>query len=220
MHIRAHTGTPQRTVRLLVAQGRVSVDGELARDKAQVIDKFSLVKLDGDVVSPTPRRRYLMFHKPSGVVCATRDSKHQTVLDLINHPDKEQLHIAGRLDYNSTGLVLLTNDGRWSRRLSHPSFGLVKRYRVTTEKSISPEHVDAFAKGMHFEFEDLTTRPAGLHILDDRTAEVTLTEGRYHQIKRMFGRFNNKVLSIHRIAIGSYELGDLAPGKYLEFDPQ
>lgn len=218
-HIRVHTGTPQKAVRLLIAQGRISVDGIIASDAAQVVGKFSHVTFDGCAISLTQRPHYLMFHKPKGVVCATRDAKHQTVLGLINHPNKDQLHIAGRLDYNSTGLVLLTNDGQWSKRLSDPESGFVKRYRVTTEQTITTDCVDAFSNGIYFDFEGLTTRPATLKLLDAYTADVALTEGRYHQIKRMFGRFDNKVLSIHRISVGRYKLGDLEQGEYLELDP-
>lgn len=196
------------------------MDGVVARDAAQIVGKFSRIRFDGDLVAMTQRPHYLMFHKPKGVVCATRDAKHQTILDLINHPDKKQLHIAGRLDYNSTGLVLLTNDGQWSRRLSDPAYGFVKRYRVTTERVIGSDCVAAFSRGIYLDFEGLTTRPAALTVLAAQTAEVALTEGRYHQIKRMFGRFNNKVLSIHRLAIGPYELGGLPQGEYAELDPQ
>lgn len=197
----------------MLAQGRITVDGAVARDVAQNIDKFSRVQVDGQWTQNNTAH-YLMLNKPQGVVCATKDPKHRTVIDLMRLPGKEQLHIVGRLDYNSTGLVLLTNDGQWSRKLSHPNSKLIKRYRVTTEKSITEEYVEAFQGGMYFGFEGITTRPATLKIVDERTAEVGLIEGRYHQIKRMFGRFDNKVLSIHRFAVGRYELGDLGPGKY------
>ncbi|MDP5054131.1 MAG: pseudouridine synthase [Congregibacter sp.] len=214
-HIRAHTGTPRKNVRALLAQGRVMVDGVLASDAAQVIGKFNQVQVDGTPTRAT-RPCYLMLHKPRGVVCATKDARHRTVIDLLSYPDKEDLHIVGRLDYNSTGLVLLTNDGQWSRSLSLPGSGLLKRYRVGTEQVITQEYIDAFEQGMYFDFEEITTRPAQLKILDERTAEVGLVEGRYHQIKRMFGRFNNKVLSIHRFAVGPYALGDLPAGDFVQ----
>jgi 16S rRNA pseudouridine516 synthase len=197
----------------MLAQGRISVDGVLARDAAQTVNKFSLVRLD-DRVTHANVARYLMLHKPPGVVCATRDNHHRTILDLLDQPWKDQLHIVGRLDFNSTGLVLLTNDGQWSRRLSMPGSGLLKRYRVTTEQPITVEYIEAFERGLYFDYEGITTRPARLTILDDHVAEVGLVEGRYHQIKRMFGRFGNKVLSIHRFAVGDYELGELKEGEY------
>lgn len=210
-YISAHTGRPRKDVRLLLAQARVTVDGVVARNIGQVIGEFHLVCLDGTPF-PASTPRYLMLNKPEGVVCATQDKRHRTVIDLLDQPWKEQLHIVGRLDFNSTGLVLLTNDGRWSRRLSLPGSKLIKRYRVTTEQAITAQYIEEFEQGLWFEYEGITTRPAQLRILGSRLAEVDLIEGRYHQIKRMFGRFGNKVLSIHRYAVGDYELGDLAAG--------
>jgi 16S rRNA pseudouridine516 synthase len=210
-HMSAHTGIPRKGVRLMLAQARVTVDGVVARDIGQLIGQFSQVLLDG-IPTQNNAPRYLMLNKPQGVVCATKDKHHRTVIDLLDQPLREQLHIAGRLDFNSTGLVLLTNDGKWSRRLSAPTSGLIKRYRVTTEQSITRDQIEAFERGMHFEYEGIITRPAQLTTLGDRVAEVGLIEGRYHQIKRMFGRFGNRVLSIHRFAVGDYELGDLGTG--------
>lgn len=196
----------------MLAQGRVTVDGVVARDIGQLISQFSQVLLDG---APTQTNvpRYLMLNKPPGVVCATKDQHHRTVIDVLDQPWRKQLHIVGRLDFNSTGLVLLTNDGKWSRRLSAPENRLIKRYRVTTEQAITRDQIDAFERGMHFAYEGITTRPAQLTALGDRVAEVHLIEGRYHQIKRMFGRFGNKVLSIHRLAVGDYELDGLGAGE-------
>jgi len=201
----------RKDVRQILAQGRIEVDGTIATDVAQVINPFSHITFDGTVTQAnTPR--YLMLNKPAGVVSATTDDKHRTVIDLLDQPYKDQLHIVGRLDYNSTGLLLLTNDGQWSNQLSHPDSKLLKRYRVTVEKPLTEQYITAFHEGMYFDYEGITTRPAQLTILSDHEAEVGLTEGRYHQIKRMFGRLDNKVLSIHRFAVGDIELGDLQPG--------
>ncbi|MFK8040861.1 pseudouridine synthase [Congregibacter sp.] len=214
-HLSKATDLPKAKLRRALAQGRVTVDGVQARDGAQVINKFHKVQVDGETTQDnTPR--YLMLHKPPAVVCATQDYQHKTVIDLLNQPWKSQLHIVGRLDYNSTGLVLLSNDGQWSRQLSSPKTSLTKRYLVTTEKPIGTDCIAAFKAGFFFAYEGLTTRPAGLKILTECTAEVELTEGRYHQIKRMFGRFDNKVLSIHRFAVGPYELGTLREGESVE----
>jgi 16S rRNA pseudouridine516 synthase len=218
-YISAHTDTPRKDVRLMLAQGRVTVDGVVADDVGRVIGKFHQVFLDGAPLQQANTPRYLMLNKPAGVVCATRDAHHHTAIDLLNQPWRDELHIVGRLDFNSTGLVLLTNDGQWSRRLSLPTSQLVKRYRVTTEHSITSDYVEAFRRGMFFRYEGITTRPAQLRILADRSAEVDLVEGRYHQIKRMFGHFGNKVLSIHRYAVGAYELGNLGLGYAAEIQP-
>lgn len=195
----------RKDVRLMLAQRRVQVDGVHVNDVGHVVNSFSVVCLDGEILQERAAH-YLMLNKPPGVVSATADSKHQTVIDLLSHPDKDQLHLVGRLDFNSTGLVLLTNDGAWSRRLAKPEHQMKKHYRVTVEKSITQEYVDAFEQGMYFEYENITTRPAELTIVGDYEAKVSLVEGRYHQIKRMFGRFDNKVLSLDRYAIGSLML--------------
>ena len=203
-------------VRFLLAQGRVQVDGNTATDINQVINRFSLVSCDGKATqSNIPR--YLMLNKPAGVVSATIDKEHRTVIDLLEQSWREQLHIVGRLDFNSTGLVLLTNDGRWSRKLSLPGSKTIKRYRVQVEQPLSRCHVDAFRDGLCFDYEGIITQPAELILRGDHEAEVALTEGRYHQIKRMFGQFNNKVLSIHRFAVGSLVLDTtLAEGQSRE----
>ncbi|SEK54084.1 16S rRNA pseudouridine516 synthase [Colwellia chukchiensis] len=189
----------------MLAQNRVQVDGIVAQDADTIIDTFSKIMLDGQVLQANAAY-YIMLNKPVGVVSATRDSQHKTVLDLLDYPFKNQLHIVGRLDLNSSGLVLLTNDSRWSERLTLPEQKVAKRYLVTLENKLHQAYISAFANGMYFAFEDLTTKPAKLTIVTDYQAEVELIEGRYHQIKRMFGRFRNQVIGLHRFAIGHLPL--------------
>ncbi len=184
-----------------MAQKRILVDGHPATDINQVIDDFSHVVFDERILREK-KPVYVMMNKPPGVVSATKDERHKTVVDLLDRPDKEQLHIVGRLDFNSTGLLLLTNDGQWSRQLSAPENKVAKVYRVTLEKPVTEDYIKAFYEGMYFPFEDIKTRPAKLIIISEYVAEVSLIEGRYHQIKRMFGRFDNEVLELHRLAVG------------------
>ncbi len=216
-------------MRVALAKKRITVDGILARDINQLVGPFTCVTLDDRVLqNKTPV--YIMMNKPKGVVSATRDEKNKTVLDVLSAQRDLQvqrgvnsgfsmlptndLHIVGRLDFNSSGLLLITNDGGWSRRLSLPEKRIKKRYRVQVEKSLTEEYVTAFAKGMYFAYEDIVTRPADLKIINGREAEVILEEGKYHQIKRMFGRFQNTVLALHRVSVGDIVLDDsLAPGE-------
>ncbi len=207
-HLSKQFDIKRSDARRLLAQGRVQVNGITARDISQRINRFSVVKWDGMTVSSVTAR-YLMLNKPAGVVSATVDNKHSTVIDLLTQPWKDQLHIVGRLDFNSTGLMLLTNDGQWSRRLSLPASHLPKHYHVTLDKAPSRDAIDAFRSGIYFKYEGITTRPARLRMLGELEAEVDLTEGRYHQIKRMFGQFGIKVLSIHRLAVGPLILDPL-----------
>ena len=203
----------RREVRWLLIKGRVTVDGVPATDVGQLIHSFSVIALDGRILQARPPV-YLVLHKPVGVVSATRDARHVTVLDLVPAELREGLHLAGRLDINSSGLVLLTNDGVWSRRLTTPGEKVVKTYRVTVQHPITDACIRAFAEGMYFPFEDLTTQPAVLERESDCVAWVHLVEGRYHQIKRMFGRFRNPVLALHRVSIGAVVLDPtLAPGE-------
>ncbi len=191
------------------------MEGKPAESIRQVVGKFSRVELDG-VCLQQNRPVYLALNKPRGVVSATTDRRHTTVLDLIDHPEKHDLHIAGRLDFNTTGLVLLSNDGAWSRRLSLPESKLAKTYEVTVAAPLNADYVAAFQRGIYFAYEDITTQPAQLEIVSPREARLTLVEGKYHQVKRMFGRFQNEVLSLTRVSVGPIALGDLEPGQCRE----
>lgn len=208
-----HLSIQRKAIRPLLAAARVSVDGVVEKDGQRIITQFCCVAVDGRILQRNAAR-YLMLNKPAGVVSATKDDQHTTVVDLIAEKDRAAIHIAGRLDFNSTGLLLLTNDGLWSRKLSLPENNVRKRYRVTVDKPLTQEYVNAFAEGMYFSFEEITTRPVELIIVNDFSAEVILCEGRYHQIKRMFGRFDNTVLTLHRMAIGGLALDEaLLPGQ-------
>lgn len=202
----------RKKVKLILAQKRVYVDGSLATDIAQLVNRFSHIVLDGDVLQAN-QAHYIMLNKPIGVVCATKDEKHKTVIDLLTGQYEQEildnLHIVGRLDLNTSGLVLLTNDSRWSERLTSPEYKVSKCYQVTLENALTADYVDAFAKGMYFSYEKITTKPATLLIVSQFEAQVMLTEGRYHQIKRMFGRFRNPVVALHRHSIGRIKLDKL-----------
>ncbi|MES2821625.1 MAG: 16S rRNA pseudouridine(516) synthase [Pseudomonadota bacterium] len=205
----------RQEVRRLLLGKRVRVDGEVVTEGLHEVREFSRVTLDEQVLQAGKPARYFMLHKPRGCVSATADPEHPTVLELLAEADRTGLHIAGRLDYNSTGLLLLTNDGRWSRRLSQPTSRQPKVYVVDTEQPIGSDYAEVFERGLYFAYEDLTTLPAQLELLGSHSARLTLFEGRYHQVKRMFGYFNNKVLRLHRERIGSLQLDPtLAPGAY------
>ncbi len=209
----------RRDIKLMLAQGRVVINGEVIREVSTIVEEFDRVELDGEVLQDK-KAVYIMLHKPLGVVSATKDDVHKTVIDLLprelvaSDDVLNDLHIVGRLDLNTSGLLLLTNDGRWSRKLMSPSTKVKKVYQVTLKNSLNEEYVKAFAKGMYFAFEDITTQPAQLTILADKVAQVTLSEGKYHQIKRMFGRFRNPVLALHRSSVGALSLDkELNPGQ-------
>ncbi len=203
-----------------IAKQRVRVNGTLVTDGHHPVDRFTQVECDEVVIQRPQRSLYLMLHKPAGILSATKDDRHATVIDLIDDPDKHTLHIAGRLDRSTSGLVLLTNDGRWSKRLMAAAEKVPKVYFIETLDPIARDAVEAFARGFYFHTEDITTLPAELVILNERSARLTLHEGRYHQVKRMFHRVNNRVVRLHREQIGGITLpADLAPGAWRMLEP-
>ncbi len=213
--IAGHQAMGRQAAHLAIAARRVQVNGVSVTDGHHPVDRFTLVQLDDAVIQSAERALYLMLHKPVGILSATKDDQHPTVIDLIDDPDKHTLHIAGRLDRSTSGLVLLTNDGRWSKRLMAAEEKVPKVYLVETLDPIAPEAVDAFARGFYFHTEDITTLPAELVIVGERLARLTLHEGRYHQVKRMFHRTGNRVVNLHRDSIGTLALpADLPAGAW------
>ncbi len=204
----------RKQARRWLATGQVRVDGQRVSDPLHAVTAFSRIELEGQLLQ-SRQPRYFMLHKPRGYLSATSDAQHPTALALLDEPDPELLHIGGRLDRNSTGLLLLTDDGRWSRHLTQPDKQLAKVYRVETEDPIHPDTASRFAAGIYLGFEDITTQPVRLEQLGSHQVRLWLYEGRYHQIKRMFGRFRNKVVALHREQMGAIVLDPtLAPGEY------
>ena len=158
---------------------------------------------------------YLMLNKPQGYVCDRDDPHHPCALELINELDTSQLHFAGRLDVDTTGLVLITSDGQWSHRITNPRKQKYKRYYVTLADPVSKEQLCQLEEGIMLRGEDKPTLPAKTIQHNEHEVELAIMEGRYHQVKRMFAAVGNKVEALHRLAIGPYELdGHLDSGSY------
>ncbi|MDA0768108.1 MAG: pseudouridine synthase [Verrucomicrobia bacterium] len=212
--ITQHTGRPEKEVLRLIRAGAVVVEGEEARENRHPVDEFTAVSVEGEAL-PCREALYVMLHKPAGYLSATSDDEHPTVITLIDHPLAGELHLAGRLDRASTGLLLLTNNGRWSKAVTEPGQGVAKRYLVETREVIGAEAAGKFAEGIYFAYEDLTTGPAELEVLGEREARLTIFEGRYHQVKRMFHAVGNRVTALHRESIGGLVLdAGLGPGAW------
>lgn len=213
--IARHRSLGRSEAHRLIAAGHVRLDGGICTSNQEEVDRFMQVELEDEVVQQAERALYLILHKPPGVVSATRDAEHKTVIDLIDDPDRHTLHIAGRLDRWTTGLLLLTNDGCWSKGLMDASSKVAKTYLVEVDADIPPEAAELFARGMEFRPENIVTLPAELTLLGPRRARVILHEGRHHQIKRMFGRVGCLVTTLHREAVGGLHLpADLSPGQW------
>lgn len=179
------------------------------------------VNIDSDQVclheetlnSPAPR--YFMLHKPIETVCANEDSEHPTIIDLIDEPNAEKLQIAGRLDKDTTGLVLLTDDGKWNHHLTSPRSDCFKTYRVNLAEAITPEAITQLENGILLRNEKQPTQKAKVTLIDDTTIELSIREGKYHQVKRMLAAVGNHVSSLHRLQIGTIVLDDnLEIGEY------
>ena len=206
-----HASLGRKEARIVLSAGKVYVDGEVQRDGSAQIGDFTQVSLDGALLRKK-RAVYIMLNKPAGYLSATTDPEHPTVMELIDEP--EELHLAGRLDRASTGLLLLTNDGKWSRQITEPKEGVPKVYLVETADHITEETCVKFKEGIYFAYEDITTQPAELEIITTTSVRLTIYEGKYHQIKRMFHAVGNRVTALHRISVGNISLGDLAEGEY------
>lgn len=209
----------RREVRELLGRGGVEVNGGTAFDGQVEVGEFDRVVLDG-VVLQSRRAIYLMLNKPAGYLSATVDGQHPTVMELIGDAfADEALHLAGRLDRASTGLLLLTNDGNWSRRVTLPGKEFGKGYLVETAEVITEETAKIFAGGIYFGYEDVMTGAAELEILGPRQARLTIYEGKYHQVKRMFHAVGNRVVSLHRERVGTIVLDPrLGAGEWRELE--
>ncbi len=206
----------ERSAREWIVAERVSINGKPTRRHGEEVSRFDKITFDNNVLQPGSERLYFMLNKPKGILSATKDDQHTTVIDLLDHPEKASLHLAGRLDRSSTGLMILTNDGSWSDRLTQPDSKVAKSYLVETDRPVPEEAVALFEAGFEFPTEGITTRPAQLLLLGPCRARVIIHEGRYHQIKRMFHRINEiRLVSLHRESIGEIRLpDDLAPGEF------
>lgn len=162
--------------------------------------------------------RYVMLHKPAGVECTSRRGLYPRAVDLIDLPKPERLQPVGRLDVDTTGLVLLTDDGQWAHRITSPRkrCGKVYRARLAEPLAQPDDAVVRFREGILLEGEEKPTLPAELRVRAPTEVELTLYEGRYHQVKRMFAALGNAVVALHRESIGTLALGDLAEGDWRE----
>ncbi|MFC3285237.1 pseudouridine synthase [Litchfieldella rifensis] len=202
----------------------VSVDGEVVKNPATQVDAQSRVQWLGQSLELVGLR-YVMFHKPSGVECTAKRGLYPLVTDLIGLPKVERLKVVGRLDVDTTGLVLLSDDGQWSHRITSPRRHCAKVYRVQLAEALTgaaaERAVVAFGEGILLDGEDKPTRPAELVLTSPREARLTLHEGKYHQVKRMFAAIGNHVETLHRESIGDIALDPtLAPGEWRELSDE
>jgi 23S rRNA pseudouridine2605 synthase len=206
----AHAGVASRRAsEELIAAGKVRVGGEVVTDPARDVGEDSGVEVNGSPVAPEPREVWAV-NKPAGVVSTAQEpGKRPAVTELVD--SERRLYPVGRLDADSTGLILLTNDGELANRLTHPRYGVPKTYLLRLARPPSDRDLDRLRGGVRL--EDGPTAPANVGRRSEREIEVTLREGRKRQVRRMAEAVGNEAESLTRIRIGSLELGDLRRGE-------
>ncbi len=215
--IASATGLSRRAADRAIEDGRVAVNGELPKKGVQIGDE-DIVSLDGSVLSTVSSVLTIMLNKPVGYVCSRDGQGNKTVYDLLP-PEFHALKPVGRLDKNSSGLLLLTNNGQLAFELTHPKFQKTKVYKIALNKPLQPQHYE-LVSGSGVLLDDGTSRLelARINNTDDNNWKVTMSEGRNRQIRRTFEALGYNVVKLHRTSFGSYELKDLASGKYRSAD--
>lgn len=205
----AHAGVAsRRRSEELIASGIVTVDGEVVTDPARDVDESAAVSVAGEPVRPEPREVW-MVHKPRDVVSTAREpGSRRAVTELV--PSERRLYPVGRLDADSTGLILLTNDGELANRLTHPRYGVERTYRAILRRPPTPSEVERLRRGVSL--DDGPTRPARVRRLGKRGIEITLREGRNRQIRRMAEAIGNEVVALERVRFGPLALDRLPEG--------
>ncbi len=211
-HLASAGVASRRASEALVRSGRVTVDGETVRDPARDVTAADRVELDHQPLAADPVRVVYAVNKPAGVVSTARDPQGRaTVVALV--PARTRLYPVGRLDIDTTGLILLTNDGELANQLTHPRFEVPKTYRALVGRPpVRDAAIRALRNGV--ELEDGRTAPARVRRVAPDTLELTIHEGRKRQVRRMIEAVGHPIRRLERIAFGPLRLGDLRPGGY------
>ncbi len=201
----AHAGYGTRKeVKALIKAGQVSVNGSTAvKDKTQVDEYHDTIAVDGEVLQ-YEKYHFIMLHKPAGVVSATTDNEHETVLDCVDAFIGDDMFVIGRLDIDTEGLILLGNDGKLAHRLLSPKHHVEKCYEVHIDAPLSEQDMERLCNGL--DLGDFTTQKAKLNVISERIVELIIHEGKYHQVKRMMQAVGREVLYLKRTGFGPLNL--------------
>lgn len=212
------TELSRKDCKKILHAGEVTVNGEVVKDSSLHIDEVSDdIEWAGEPLSVATGNRYLLLYKPEGFECTLKPKEWPIVTDLIDVPQLGSLRIAGRLDVDTTGALLLSDDGGFLHRVTSPKHHVAKVYELTLADPMTEAQqafaIQELAKGIMLEDEYDKTKPAELSFSDATHAKLVLTEGKYHQVKRMMGYFGNKVIELHRASIGNITLAGLEKGE-------
>ena len=215
----AHGGVAsRRKAEEIIAKGVVTVGGEVVTDPARDVDDGDDVRVNGAPVGAEAREVWAV-NKPAGVVSTAREpGERQAVVGLVKGHSQARLYPVGRLDADSTGLLLLTNDGELANHLTHPRYEVAKTYRARLEKPAGERELKLLREGV--ELEDGPTAPAQVRPVGDREIEIVLREGRNRQVRRMVDTVGNRVVALQRIGFGPLGLGELAEGEARRLSPK
>lgn len=211
----------RRHAEKLISQGLVKVNGSIVKEQGTKVTPEDIIEVKGTIINEAGTKAYILLNKPLGVITSVRDPQNRkTVIDLIKTDNNQRVYPVGRLDFDTSGLLLLTNDGELTYRLTHPSYSVDKIYRVWAEGSISEVSLEALRKGV--QLEDGITLPAKINIVrqgkkgkQPAIVEITIHEGRNRQVRRMFEHIGSKVMGLERIAFGPLRLDEgLKAGRY------
>ena len=215
-----NTGLTRSQAAKVLRQSAVTINGKIEKSGATKVSQNDEIRYDGELLTWLEAGQYILFHKPQGYVCSHEDGDYPTIYQFFDYPLSTKLHSAGRLDVDTTGLVLLTDDGQWSHRVTSPKYQCEKTYLVTLADPVESHYQIECEKGILLRGEKMPTKPAKLEIIDDYNVNLTISEGRYHQVKRMFAALGNKVEALHRWRVGTIELNDeLNEGEYRQLTP-
>ncbi|MEM7377809.1 MAG: pseudouridine synthase [Pseudomonadota bacterium] len=205
------TGDSRSTVRSWVRAGRVTRNGDVVKRAGESVSEGDRVCLDGTLLE-RPAPRYLMLNKPAGAVCTATHADPRSVLNCVPARSGAPLQCVGRLDVDTTGLLLLSDDGQWNHRVSRPGRS-TKVYRVALADAWTDQMLDHLCTGVQLRGEQRLATARDVTPLGPDTLSITLDEGRYHQVKRMLAAVGNRVVGLHRLSVGSLTLDEsLLPG--------
>lgn len=202
----------------LIKNKKIKINGEIIRDGSYKVKESDVVLCD-DTIVKFEENIYLMMNKPKGYVCSTDDKNNKTILELISDYNINKLMIVGRLDIDTTGLIILTSDGAFVHKLTSPNKNINKKYEVLCDKDFTEDDINKFKEGITIYLDDETPykcKSSELEILKNKKeAYITISEGKYHQIKKMCKMVDKKVYELKRVEIGKLKLDcNLLPGEY------
>jgi 16S rRNA pseudouridine516 synthase len=210
------TAFTRSQAKIVIKKGKVKVDGGVVTNVAQHIKEDANVEYMGVSITK-PQLRYLMYNKPAGIVCANKDNDHQTIFDTLFVANSDKLHVAGRLDIDTTGLVLLTDDGQWLHRITSPKHQHYKIYLVDLHDEITEKQISILETGVQLKDEKNRCQPAIVEKLDTKLIRISISEGKYHQVKRMMAAVGNHLVKLHREQIADIKVDEnLEEGKWRE----